>query len=102
MRGRIPRQKRPKAGIFEPLDQAAVEHASPLPAKSVIVRRAALTRDNEHAARLLRMAAQEKVDQGAPRGILSEAVQIDAGLDFCLAAADAALRGDVLQRAGGA
>ena len=80
-----------RLGIADPVEQARAQDARSQPA---------LAGDDQHAARPQRRLAKQKIDQLAVSGVLRVAVQVEAGVDLVLAAADAALAGQIFGRTG--
>ena len=77
--------------VSDPIEEAGAQDAGPEPA---------LAGDHQNAARLKRGLTQHEIDQLAVSRILRVAVQVEARVDFVLAAADTTLARKVFRWAG--
>ena len=82
VRCRVAGDEGTQIGIGDPVEQAGAEHARS---------KAALAGDDKHAAGAKARLTQDEVNDFAVSCILRVAVEVDAGVDLVLAAADAAL-----------
>jgi hypothetical protein len=89
MRSCITGNERAKIGIGYPVEKPCAQNAGSQPA---------LAGDHQHAACAERRLPQDEVDNLVMRSVLRVAMKIEPRIDLVLAAADAALAGEIFRQ----